>query len=319
MSDIDREELLVRLAWMHYDDGLTHQQIAQKLRMSRVSVTRLLQRARREGIVQIKITKPLPLQYDLERHLERRFGLRRAIVVRAQNSLDDTLDAIGRAASEHLKEVVFPKCRLGVGWSTTVSRMVPYLEPPAKRVKCVVTELVGSVMGHANPYSISWQIAKALDAPVEPLPVPVVMQSEEARDAILKESAIATVLEHGQQCDVAFVGLGDIGPNSTLVRTGFMTAEQMAEMKQRGAVGDLLMRFFDASACHIPSPLESRVVSLDWSTIRGIPYVVGLAAGPTKVEPLLAALGGRICHCIITDTGTAEQVLSRAPQAHRRP
>ncbi len=312
MANSDLSELMVVAASMYYNDDLTHEQIAKRLHLSRVAVTRLLQRARREGIVQIKLTKPLPLQFELEKRLQETFGLKDAVVVLTQNSPASTLDAIGQAGAEHLMHSVTADCRLGVGWSTTVSRMAPYLEKTQSRARVVVTELAGSVMGVENPYSISGQIALALDAPIEPLPVPVVVQNEQARDAILKEPAIAAALEHARHCDVAFVGLGDVCDECTLVRAGFMTSDQMAALRARGAVGDILMRFYDASGSLITSPLEQQVISLAMDDIRRIPYVVAMAAGPTKYGAMLGVMRGRLCHCVITDTETAVQLLDRA-------
>ncbi len=319
MADTNSEELMVVAASMYYDDELTHEQIAKMLHMSRVAVTRLLQRARREGIVQVKITKRLPLQYELERRLQSAFRLKDIIVVKARGSLDATRDAIGQAGAEHLRQSVFPHCRLGVGWSTTVSRMAPFLERPEFPVPVVVNELAGRLLGVVNPYSISGQVALMLDAPVEPLSVPVVVQNARARDTFLKEPAIAAALEHARQCDIAFVGLGDVGDECTMVRTGFMTIEQMAELRRRGAVGDILMRFYDDSGRHVPSPLERRVISLSMEDIRGIPYVVAMACGPTKLGTILGAMRGGLCHCLITDTGTAEQLLERSPLVDRKP
>ena len=312
-DDSDRtEELMILAAWMHYDDGLTHEEIAKKMRLSRVAVTRLLQRARREGILQIKITKPLPLQYELERRLQKTFGLESAVVVKTRATLDETMDAIGRAGAEHLKQVVFPNCRLGVGWSRTVSRMAPYLAKPETRVNCVVNELAGSVLDPEHPYSISWRIAQVLEAKVEALPAPVVVNSAEARQALLSEPTIKTAMQHASQCDIAFVGLGDLEPDCTLVRTGFMTGEQRSELGSRGAVGDILMRFFDISGRHVPSPLDPRVISLTRAEIERIPCVVALAAGPTKVDAIVGTLRGHLCRSIILDMTTAEQVLERA-------
>jgi len=309
VTDNNQEELMVLAAWMYYDDQLTHEQIAKRLGISRVSVTRLLQKARRDGIVQFRITKPLPLQYDLERRLQQTFGVEEAIVVKTRNAVDDTLDAVGWAGAEHLKQILRPGCRLGVGWSTTVSRMAPYLEAPEQPVPCTFHELAGSMLGQTNPYSISWLIARTLNIPLETLPVPVVVQSEAARDAILKETSIRSALEHARQCDIAFVGLGDVGPDCTMVRTGYLTPEQMADLRQQNAVGDILMRYYDASGRHVPTPLESRIISLNWEEIHRIPYIVVMAAGPTKVEAISGALRGRLCHCLITDTDTAQQVL----------
>ncbi len=190
--------------------------------------------------------------------------------------------------------------------------MAPYLEKARAPMHCVVNELAGSVLDPDHPYSISWNIAQALDAKLETLPVPVVVQSELARQALLDEPAIKTAMEHARRCDIAFVGLEDLEADCTLVRTGFMSLEQRAELQAGGAVGDMLMRFFDLSGRHVPSPLEPRVISLTREDIERIPHVVTMAAGPTKVEAILGALRGRLCRCVILDTETAEQVLSRA-------
>ena len=48
-------ELLGKVARLHYDFGLTHQEIGEILRLSRVKVTRLLQQARDVGIVSIEV------------------------------------------------------------------------------------------------------------------------------------------------------------------------------------------------------------------------------------------------------------------------
>jgi DNA-binding transcriptional regulator LsrR (DeoR family) len=309
MMNKDQQELTVLAAWLYYDDELTHEQIGHRLGISRIMVTRLLQKARREGIVQIKITKPLPIQHDLEHRLQTTFGLKHAIVVRTRSTADATLGDVGRAGADYLKRIVYSGCRLGVGWSTTVSRMALHLEAPPEPVTCAVNDLAGSYLGHANPYSISVQVAKVLGAPLEALPIPAVMQEPEARDAVLKEQPISIALEHASRSDIAIVGLGDVGDHSTLVHTGYLTPEQMADVRRHGAVGDVLLHFYDIHGRYVPTPLDARTISVNWEQLQHIPYVVALATGPTKLDAILGALRGGLCHCLITDTETARCVL----------
>jgi len=308
-GDRTREDLMVLAAWMYYDEKLTQAEIARRLHVSRVAVTRLLTKARQAGIVEIRITKPMPRHLELGRRLERAFGLQEAIVVKTYGSLDETLEAVGRAGAHQLGHVLFPGCRLGVGWSTTVSRMGPYLEAPEQPMRCTVNELAGSFLGEHSLYNISGKIAATLGASLLTLPVPVVVQSEAARDAILREPAVSAALEHARQCDVAIVGLGDTTPDGTMVRTGYLTPDDMAHLRQKGAVGDILLHYYDANGKHVRNPKEDRTISLAWEDILRIPYVMALAAGPTKVEVILGALRGRLCHCLVTDSDTAERVL----------
>ena len=313
MASKEHQDLVVLAAWMYYDERLTQGQIARKLNLSRVSVTRLLQKARHEGIVEVRMTKPLPVQYDLARRLQAAYGLKDAVIVKRYDSWDETLEAVGQTAAEHLNQVIFPGCRLGViGWSRTMGRMFPYLKPAGEAKPSVVNELLGSFMGENSRYNISGRIAEVLGAPIEALPVPVVVRSKAARDAILEEEAISLALQHARQCDIAFVGLGHIGPDWTMVQTGYMTPEQAAELRRQGAVGDVLVRYFDIEGRRVHTDLDERIISIEWEDILRIPYVVAVACGPHKVEPILGALRGRLCRCLITDTETAQQVLQQS-------
>jgi len=311
MGAFNETDLMVLAAWAYYDEGLTHEAIAQRLHLSRVAVTRLLQKARREGIVQIHITKPLPIQFQLQRQLEETFGLQRAIVVKSYPTRAATLDALGWAGAECLRDVLFPGCRLGVAWSETVRRIIPYVKSPKPPMRGTVHELVGTRTHQTNPFSISMDLAHALGVPLQTLPVPVVVQSQAARDAIMSEESLRTAMEHARQCDIALVGLGDAGPECTMVRTGHLTVAQVAEMREQGAVGDILMRYYDGQGQHVPIPLEERIISLEWPEIRRIPMIVAMVVGARKVDATLGALQGRLCHCLITDTDTARQVLAR--------
>ena len=53
-ADTD-EEILTRIAWYYYNDGLTQNEIGEKLNMSRIKVSRLLESGRRSGIIQVRI------------------------------------------------------------------------------------------------------------------------------------------------------------------------------------------------------------------------------------------------------------------------
>ncbi|MEN3187059.1 MAG: sigma factor-like helix-turn-helix DNA-binding protein, partial [Atribacterota bacterium] len=73
--------LLYEIACLYYEEGLTQEAIAQRTGFSRSRIQRLLEAARREGIVEIRLVSPSVSFVELERALEQRFGLKKAIVV----------------------------------------------------------------------------------------------------------------------------------------------------------------------------------------------------------------------------------------------
>ena len=70
-----KEELITIAAWLHYEENKNHEEIAKHLNISRVSVTRMLKKARENGVVQFRITKSLPPQYRLEVSLKKNISL----------------------------------------------------------------------------------------------------------------------------------------------------------------------------------------------------------------------------------------------------
>ena len=93
-------------------------------------------------------------------------------------------------------------------------------------------------------------------------------------------------------------------------------------------VGDIAGRFFDRAGKLIDHEINHRVIGLTLDQFAAIPTRVVVAAGPTKVEPLLAAMQRSLVNVLITDASTAEALLQASasgssasgvpPQAVRR-
>ena len=81
LSPLDEQRLLVKVSKMYYEAGLSQDDIILRLNLSRSKISRLLQQARDEGIVQITVVTPKHLFSDLENRLEKQFGLHEALVV----------------------------------------------------------------------------------------------------------------------------------------------------------------------------------------------------------------------------------------------
>ncbi len=305
-----REEQIIAAAHFYYIEGYTHEEIAKRLDTSRIAVTRMLKRAREEEIVQITIKKPLPLSYQLSLDLERAFGLSVAKVVPTMGTPEETQEAMGRAGAELLLSMLRPRFRIGVAWSKTVSAILPYIKQPHPHVDCRVNELAGTYLAPHIPYSVSWQLAEKLKVPLESIPVPVLLKSEESKNMMLQEEMIHTGLANARNVDIALVGIGNVSSTSSLARTGYLDETHIEEIRQKGAVGDILMRYFDRQGRHVPISFDDRVVSLKWEELGKLRFVVAIVFGKHKVEAVLGALAGGMIHGIITDRETAELLLA---------
>ena len=67
MARIDELRLMAKVARMYYRDGLRQVQITERLNIHQSTVSRVLKRAEREGIVHVALTMPSGLHPELER------------------------------------------------------------------------------------------------------------------------------------------------------------------------------------------------------------------------------------------------------------
>src|ERR1700723_1209549 len=122
------EELLLRAAWFYYKDELTQDEIAKRLSVSRASVGRMLERARRVGLVTINLNTEYLDAFELSAELRRVFGLSEALVVPdadTEPAAHHALNArIALGGAQFIGTHVRPGATLGVGWGETVSRVV---------------------------------------------------------------------------------------------------------------------------------------------------------------------------------------------------
>src|SRR5438477_60239 len=145
------EELLLRVAWFYYKDELTQDEIARRLSVSRASVGRMLDRARKVGLVTISLNAGRLDAFEVSSKLRRAFGLTEALVVpdyEKEPADRHVLNSrIGLGGAQFMSTHLRPGGTLGVGWGDTVSRVVTSTNFGAVGPVHMVT-LTGGVEGY---------------------------------------------------------------------------------------------------------------------------------------------------------------------------
>jgi DNA-binding transcriptional regulator LsrR (DeoR family) len=308
----DERSLLGKISWHYYVDGLTQKEIGERLGLSRLKVVRLLKRARAEGVVEIRIASDVRLNTELARSLEDRFHLQEAIVT---DPVDDaeTHDAIGRAGAQYLERNLHDDLVLGIGMGRTVSSILEHMIP-RKLDNITVRTLAGAYEQpgvHSNAYNIAWRLADLLDATCEQLYCPLIVPNKTTRKALLKDRTLSELLRSVCECDLALVGLGAMDSDSPLIRLGYVSPDQLAELRSKGAAGEILGRFYDFDGQALETGFDGRSLGIDLPQLCGIETVIALAHGANKVGPMLGALRSGCLDVLITDRWTAESVLVR--------
>lgn len=309
---IDEDKaFMARVAWLYYQENLTQQQIAKKLGITRLRVNKLLSNARKEDIVQIRVLGPMAGCFELEAMLETEFALKDCVVVPTSQNPWMIRDMIGVACANYLANSLSPGDVLGTAWGSTVFDVARHLKPMHIDNFSVVSLLGGLANDppSLNPFDIAKTVADKCGGKCYYLFAPSIVDSKEIRDAIMSDGRFKSTFEIAQQASKALLGIGEATEDAILVKTGFIDASKMAELRQRGAVGDLLGRFFDIDGSLIEHSINDTVIGLDLEEIGKIDVVIGVAGGPSKIKPILGALRGRRINVLVTDEVTAQAIL----------
>lgn len=313
MSD-EQRNLLAKISWLYYMDGLTQKEIGQRLNLSRPKIVRLLQKARAEGIVEIRIASDTRLNVSLSRALEERFALKEAIVTDTLSDEKATRAQVGKAGAAILDRIIEDEQVIGVGMGRTLSSMLNFMQP-RKTDRVLVRGIAGSyeVPGRdESAYNISWRLADLLEADIEQLYCPMIVADAATRSALLRDRELKAISERIAEDDLALIGLGALNEESPLLRMGYLDENSLETITRLGAVGEIMGRFFDIHGRPVESPLDDRIIGITLHELCQIPNVVALASGPTKIEPLIGALHAQCLSTLITDHDTAQAVLERS-------
>jgi lsr operon transcriptional repressor len=294
---------------------LTQQQIAKRLHVSRATVARLLQSARAERVVEIRLLQTPRSTQRFARELERAFHLDQAVVVDAEAGTD-LRSTLCRAAAGLLERMLRDGMYIGMGWGSTLS-FLPDAFRPVRKAGCTVVSLVGaSPSGTGRLQDVAWRVAANLDAPMYHLGAPAIVAEPPTKAALEKEDNVIRVLGMARQSSVAIVGVGIGTPEGTLARSGAISAEYAAEMQRRGAVGDILGHYFDIRGGLVSRDLDQRIVGLTFDELRALPCVMAIAGGQDKVDALRGALATGAVDTLVTDTQAALGLLRATAAAN---
>ncbi|MFE7046734.1 sugar-binding domain-containing protein, partial [Streptomyces atratus] len=91
-----------------------------------------------------------------------------------------------------------------------------------------------------------------------------------------------------------------------------LSAAELAGIRERGAVGDISGRFFDADGAAVPGEVDERLIGLSLEQLRAVPVRIGVARGADKRRALAVALRHGLINVLVTDVSTAETLLADA-------
>jgi deoxyribonucleoside regulator len=310
---INHSTLHADIAEMYFHEGITQAQIADRVGINRSMVSRMLAEARRDGIVEVKVHRPVMFDRELQEQLVARFGLHSAYVMDFHgNDTGIFKTELAEAGAFALKKFLIPGCVLGLAWGSSVAEIVRAFHPdPSLQVKIV--QLVGAIGARNTHFDGHWlvqSLSEKLNGEGYYLNAPFMVSSSEVAKALVNDPSISEVIRLWKQIEVGLFGIGTIDPKySSFYNAGFVDSQELEKLAAEGAVGDVCGLHFNLRGEVTGSEFESHLITIPRKDLFQIPIRLGVAGGKGKIFSILGALHGGYINVLVTDSQTARNLL----------
>lgn len=303
-------DLKVKVAWLYHVEGMTQEQVARHLDLSRMKVMRLLSDCVAEGIVSIRISRTTAAQVALERRLERRFGLAAALVFPAAATAEGLEKGLAWALAQALEQEVRPGMTVAVGSGATLFASLRHLVPRRLEGSAIVG-LVGALphSGWINPSSVAVQMGERFGVASYQITAPVLVDDAALAARLWQQEGLRALRERALGADLAVLTVGDHSREATVFRHGLIPEAHFEALARAGAVANLLCRCIDARGQEVDHPVNRCVMALHPGEAARIPRILLAAAGAHRLPAIRAAMRAVPVSLLITDATCAEALL----------
>ena len=293
----DDTRLMVKVCDLYYNNDMRQEEIAQKLEISRATVSRILKNAKSEGIVKIEVINPLKNNYyKLEKALEEKFGLHEVIIASDAVDVAYEQDYLGKACASYLQRALKDGEIVGLSMGKTIKTIAPHIRQEKPRNISFIPLLGGmgqvGIEYHCNQIVIDF--SRAFGGEYHLLHAPAKIMDKNLMDNMT----------------TAVVGIGTAVEGSTMMETGYYNNEDIDEMRNMGIVGDICLQMYDINGDTNYS-YNKYVFGFKIDNLRKIKRVVGISSGKEKLDAIYGAINGKLINVLVTNAETAKLLLDK--------
>jgi len=305
MNISDEKILMSELAILYYEKKHTQQEIAETMGLSRQTVSKLLNDAIKENIVEIRIHNPKKDYEELEALICERFSINKCIVCSSTSRNESVRRTMTvRAAQDYIIPIIERGgLKITISWGRTVQEFISSM-PEIKTSGNTLFPLFGAT-DNENSYFSSNELARGMadkiGANIKYAWFPYMTESMEDCNLLKKLSYFKKMQDLWNSADIAILGIGNTEILEVFGKTfGY-------SQKHTQAIGDIATHFFNEKGELINLYQNTLCASVD--NIKNAKETIAIACGDDKVTAITGALRTKLIDTLITDEKTARKIL----------
>ena len=305
--------LLAEVSYMYYERNMIQSQIADELLISRSRISRLLQAARDEGVVKIKIRRAGERAYELEDRLKRIFNLKEVIVINElEESSENLLKYLGQNAANLIEQSIKPNQTIGMSWGRSVASTVNALQGNSS-LKINIVQIIGGAMSenaNVEQNDIILRMIRKYDGRGFLLSAPLYLSDTDTRETLIKQPVIAFTLEKAATADLIITGIGNISQETfSFMWSGYDNDEELKKLRENSAEGFICGQAYNINGDPVCTGFNDKIIGIRLSKLKKVKSVLAVAGGEQKASAVLGALRGQYINKLVTDTACAHRML----------
>ncbi|MDN6302524.1 MAG: sugar-binding transcriptional regulator [Brachybacterium sp.] len=303
-------QLLHRAASAYYLDGLRQAEVADRVGVSRPSVSKLLAEARRIGMVRIDVLDvPTVDLVELGHEVRDLLGIENVLLAPG-DQVQREYRGLGELLGEELCRLELRRGEVLLVSSGTTTHAVSHAAGLPELPGVIVAPTVGGQQ-ESDPTFQTNEIVRAFAdrTGAEPrFAFAPALPSASLWDSLQADPSFLEITSLWGRARAVVTGLG----SPYLDRPALTSVVPREDPALQRAVGDVCLHFYDPEGRTIPYPGSDRLVRPSLEQLRAIPSSIALAAGPAKTVSILAGAKTGLFTTLITDVPTAEALLARS-------
>lgn len=312
-KDRSEHELLSVVAYLYYYADMNQSDIADRLFISRSTVSRLIKKARSSGVIELKINEPWQRNLALEDQLKSVLGVSGARVLAEPEGITEStaLTLLGEMVSFYISCNMLSTKIMGVSWGNTFSRVAGAIVS-GRKIPFTLVPIMGSLTWPiVNPESteIIYKFSKSYSAKYVPLDAPLYAENEEVYKAIKAKTEVASALETARNADIVLTSVASL---EDVVAEGKLARSTVEKLKSLGCIGRIGGHLYDISGSEIEGNLKEYHIGLSMSELRHIDNVMCVAGNVKKAEAIYGAVKAGIVDALFITESLAKKVLEIA-------
>ena len=305
MNTKNEKELMREAAILYYEKKYTQQEIANLMNLSRQTVSKLLNNAIEENIVEIKIHNPVVDCEELEAAICEKYNIEKCVVVGVSYP-DEALRKIMtvKAAAEYIEKVIIKgNQKIALSWGRTIQAVIEEM-PQITTNGNIVFPLFGATDSEDLYFSsneLVRSMADKIGAKAKYAWFPYMTDSIDDCEILKKFTFYNSVQELWSSSDIVVLGIGNTDVLKIFGKN-FGYSEKHVEV-----VGDIATHFFDDKGEIVNLYQNTLCASVE--NIKSSKETIAVAYGDSKASAISAALKTKMINTLIIDEYTAKKIL----------